>query len=169
MGFTLIEVIVGAALAAFVGLMSFGILASVIDAFSAAERTGHGAMTMANARTWISEALEGVDIAPERPFVGTTSSAEFHAWMWSHEGWPELRRVRLATGDEGLAMDAGLGAPITLPDSAGSPQLEWLVRMPDGTAWLDSWSSQIAAPLALRLRSARGESNDLTFLVGDHR
>lgn len=158
-GFTLIEVMIALALSGLVVLLAHQVFTGVVDG---AERLGHARTALdreANGRRSLTEMFGSLDIGTEGGgFTGGPAQAEFTTWERVPEGWLERRRVVLrAEAGTFLAWDEVSGV-----------EFDYLLEPGASATWVREWISPVSAPVAVRVRIARGRAgvDTLLFIVG---
>ena len=172
-GVTLPEVMVALVLAA----MSVSLAALLLGAVSGGlERTrerGVAHQRQMTAWRWLEEALMEARTAPRDTgwFLGQSDSMTMETRAWQASGWKEPRVVSFIVRDGELLMRVGNDRSAVLLDSLTSTAFDYLASRGTNAAWLRAWESDIALPLAVRARVARGTQSvdTLIFFIGDRR
>lgn len=165
-GFTLIEVVVALAISGIVVLLAQRVFAAAGDASRELRAAREALDRETNARRWLQAAFLSLDVGGEGggPFSGRPDRAEFGTWLQRPGGWMEQRRAVLEVAGGGFRAHAG--DEILLADSVTRVEFDYLLEPGADTKWVREWISPVSAPLAVRLRIARGERVDtLLFLI----
>jgi hypothetical protein len=91
----------------------------------------------------------------------------FTTWTAGARGWAERQRVSVFAGDGVLRVQGLAPEPLRLADSVAALGIDYLLDFGAAERWGQAWTSQVSAPVALRLRIARPSGTDtLLLLVG---
>ncbi len=156
-GFTLLEIIVALAIAGLLVLAVHGLFGVAIEQSRRIERARSEFDRRENAMRWLTEAFASVDVGRVEPgpFVGNPDDAEFTCRPLTGSGWHEPTRVTLRLVNRELLAGLPDGHAITLADSIGGVELDYLIESGETAPWLRRWASEVNAPLAVRLRLRR--------------
>jgi prepilin-type N-terminal cleavage/methylation domain-containing protein len=158
-GFTLIEVMIALALSALVVLLAHRVFSGVVDGV---ERLGNARTALdreANGRRALAEMFGSLDVGTEGAggFAGRSSQVEFTTWQRVPGGWLERRPVVLRAED---------GKFVAWSD-VSSVEFDYILEPGANATWVREWISPVSAPVAVRVRIARGAAVDtLLFIVG---
>src|SRR5690348_2187624 len=157
-GFTLIEVLVALTLAAVVLLLAHAVFSGVVDGSRRLVVAQENLDRETNARRWLAAAFLSLEVGQDSagPFDGESSQLSFSTWLETEHGWLERRRVVLRARTGRLTATLTPGDPIVLADSVTDLGLDYLLEPGAETRWVREWISPVSAPLAVRLRIARG-------------
>jgi prepilin-type N-terminal cleavage/methylation domain-containing protein len=148
-GFTLIEVMVGMAIAGIIIVAAHRILTGVADGARAVAVARESLDRSANARRW----LKATFLSLEPPFEGRANRVSFTSWQLVPGGWFEHTETQLAQA--GSQFRGATGAePLLLADSVSDVAFDYLLDPGADTKWVREWISPVSAPLAVRVRIA---------------
>jgi prepilin-type N-terminal cleavage/methylation domain-containing protein len=177
-GFTLVELLVALTVGSLVVLLAHRTFAVAGDLAGrvAARREVHDRDI--NARGFLARAFGSLEVglAPNGGFRGLAEDVSFTSWLRSPDDTLRRHGVRIAATPDGVI---GLVTPLRAgsafaPDTLRLfPQAEevgfdYLLDFGADAAWVHEWQSPVSAPLAVRLRLARGDGavDTLLFAIG---
>lgn len=149
-GFTLVELLVGTALAGMAVMTASGIYMATAESLVRMNARAESWDRRMQARAWLSQALSGASAAPGAAFDGTESSIAFNTWMWVAEGWLERRSVEISADSGQLRLAVGGHPPVDLLDSLEGVRIEYFDVSAEGATWLPRWHSFASPPRAVR-------------------
>lgn len=166
-GFTLIEVLVALTIGSAVVLMvhqAFGVSADTVERLDTA-RIAHRRSMRAQAELVAAFGSLEVGIPGAAAFAGDPARVRFSSRQRAHDATSAGDFAMIATTvtirDGWLRLERD-GAPDSLL-AAESLTLDYLMAFGADASWVQSWHSPASAPLAVRMRLARGAVTD-TFL-----
>lgn len=169
-GLTLVELLVALAVAS--GLL---VLAhdAVSDAAFAARQLGEERLRAdreANGRRLAARLIGNltIDGRYSGAVIGASERVSFTTWTTSPAGEWTLTHAALGHADNGaLLLVVGLDS-LELAGSLDAVAIDYLGAWGANSPWLREWSSQLTAPLAIRLRvtSPGAKPDTILFLVG---
>jgi hypothetical protein len=150
----LIEVMIALTLSALVVLLAHRVFTGVVDGAGRVREARLALDREANARRFLQEAFGSLDVGSEGAggFAGRADRVEFTSWQRVPQGWFERRRLVLDAEDD--AFVARAGDIITLRDSIGRVEFDYLLEPGANAAWVREWISPVSAPVAVRIRIA---------------
>ena len=153
-GFTLVEVLVALAIGGLVVLMAHRAFGAATDFALALGRGQTAHDEVMETRRYLATLLGSVDAAAEGSagFRGGEGRIVFGAW---HDG--ALQGMEL-TVREGRLVATTQTDTVRLMRSTGFAA-EYLLEPGANARWMKGWQSPVSAPLAVRLRIARGDSS----------
>lgn len=166
-GFTLIEVMISLALSALVVLIAHKVFTGVVDGTARLGETRSSLDREANARRLLTEVFGSLDVTStgSAGFAGHPEQVELTTWLRVPEGWLELRRVVLEAEHGSFVIRGAVSA--ALRDGVKGVEFDYLLEPGADAVWARKWISQLAAPVAVRVRIMRITDVDtLLFLVG---
>jgi prepilin-type N-terminal cleavage/methylation domain-containing protein len=157
-GFTLLEVLVALTIGAILLVGARTMLQQIGDGAAAITAAAEESDREANAdlllRTLVGRLempVEGAGIK----FQGTPRGVRFVTWCDVPAGWLERCQASLgivqAGGAQVLALTPGSGDVVPLRRGFTRGEILYLREAAGGGAWVRSWSSEVAAPLALAI------------------
>lgn len=168
-GFTLIELLVALLLAGVAVAISAGLYTQAADALTTAQARMSREQQESAALAWLQEAALGARTTPGDgpPIAGNQDSVTFASSTLVPAGWPERTSVTVAVDSGHVRIRIGRETRV-FPESIETGALDYLERYGADSPWLPAWSSQIQAPLAIRLRRTfvGGGGDTLLLYVG---
>ncbi len=157
-GFTLIEVLVALTIAAVVVLLAHQVFAAVAADGRALIVARATLDRQSNAGRWLAATFLSLDVGTDSAggFDGRADRVDFAAWERTADGWFERRRITLRMEDNRLVATVSPGDPLALIDSVGAVAFDYLLEPGLDARWVREWVSPVSAPVAIRLRVARG-------------
>lgn len=158
-GVTLAEVMV----ALIVGTIVLGTaqrVGSVIhDAARRIERERAGHDREQNARRWLKEAFETIQVGQDSAdsFVGTGAEMTFTSLARTSQGWPEPRRLMLRV-EAGALKAVGQEDSVVLMGGLAGVEFAYLLHAGEYPDWVHGWRSPATAPIAIRMTFAPVDS-----------
>jgi len=168
-GFTLVEVTAALAVGALVVLLAYRVYGGVLDGAARLLAAQQTLDRSANARRLLTALVAGVEVGmvPGGDFRGSPERVTFTTWTTNSRGWPERRRVSVFAGDGVLRVQGLAPEPPHLADSVEALGIDYLLDFGAAERWGQAWTSEVSAPVALRLRITRPSGTDtLLLLVG---
>jgi prepilin-type N-terminal cleavage/methylation domain-containing protein len=154
-GFTLLEVVVALAISGAVLLGARVMLEQVADGAGRIAAGAAGADRDANAERTLRDLVSRIEVSPDegRQVVGDARGVSFSTWCDMPAGWQERCTATLGMLRPGGANVLALAVPglEVQPVRRGFEQgtLLYLSAAGGGGAWVRSWSSTLASPLAI--------------------
>ena len=168
-GFTLVEVTAALAVGALVVLLAYRVYGGVLDGAARLLAAQQTIDRSANARRLLTALVAGVEVGmvPGGDFRGSRERVTFTTWTVGARGWAERRRVSVFAGDGVLRVQGLVPEPLHLADSVEALGIDYLLDFGAAERWGQAWTSEVSAPVALRLRVAHpGRTDTLLLLVG---
>jgi len=157
-GFTLIEVLVALTIAAVVVLLAHQVFAAVAERGRTLVAARDSLDRAANARRWLKATFLSLEVGTDSAggFDGRADRIEFAAWQRTPDGWFERRRIALGHDGDQLVASVTPGEPVALIDGVTGIAFDYLLEPGAGSRWVREWVSPVSAPVAIRIRVARG-------------
>ena len=155
-GFTLIEVLVGLAVASMLVLLAHGIFSAGVDGSQRLQSARHSLDREQGRHRLLTSAFLSLEIGSGgAEFDGRPQQLSFSAWIPTADGWFERSGVTLTVTDGRLVAAMTPDPPIVLLDSLASGRFDYLLELGAGSRWVQEWVSPVSAPLAVRVRLTR--------------
>ena len=157
-GFTLIEVLVALTIAAVVVLLAHQVFAAVAERGRTLVAARDSLDRAANARRWLKATFLSLEVGTDSAggFDGRADRIEFAAWQRTPDGWFERRRIALGHDGDQLVASVTPGEPVALIDGVTGIAFDYLLEPGAESRWVREWVSPVSAPVAIRIRVARG-------------
>ncbi len=171
-GFTVIEVVVGLAIAGLALLAAGRIFGEAGARAGQIERALAASSDRSVARLWLRSAFGSLEVGltDDDSFRGLPDRVEFASRLMVPSGWAERRRVSLGLRHDTLAAVVGGRDTTVLETGVDALDVHYLLTGGERSEWLRGWQSPATAPVAIRLilwhRTPRVGSDTLVYLVG---
>lgn len=166
-GFTIIEVLLALVIGAIVVAGAHRVFAGVMDGV---QRTADARIALdreANARRLLATLVAGIETggAPADGFQGEPHRVAFSTWQRDGAGHAVRQRVRIEAEQGALVAYGIRPEPVPLLHDVTALALDYLLETGAAERFVSEWRSDASAPVAMRLRIARGAGTDTLLLI----
>lgn len=172
-GFTLIEVLVALAAGGVVVLLAHQLCVGVLASAQRLEKARAVLDRAANARRWLTEAFGSLAVGEKSEgFAGGAEAVHFGTWLLTASRGFVPATIDLGARSGRLVASVGGGRSVVLEQNVDRVDFDYLVDPGANARWGREWVSRMSAPLAVRMRLARGGdggpqgADTLLFLIG---
>jgi prepilin-type N-terminal cleavage/methylation domain-containing protein len=152
-GFTVVELMVGVAVAGVVLLVARAAIAEVTSGGRRLIAARAEFDTAANARRWLASAFRSLQVGRGRDdtFQGSPHGVGFTARLRQPAGWFEPERLQLERSGTRLLVRRNTRDSVTLFTGVMEIETHYLLTSGERSEWLRGWYAPSTAPLAARL------------------
>lgn len=166
-GFTLVEVVVAVVLAGVSALLAHELFGAVADHGRGLHAARAGLDRRSNAHRFLRSAFlsleAGIDGA--EPFSGRSDQVTFSTWLPTADGWLERVTLDLRLEEDRWVAAAASDPALVLARGVTALRFDYLLEPGGDSKWVSEWESAVSAPLAVRVRIARGERSDTVLYL----